>query len=474
MTKVLAIDLGASSGRAILGTFDGERIALEELHRFTNVSAMINGSLYWDIIGIFDNIKKGLHQCKLKGHEDIQAIAIDTWGVDYGFIDKRGKLMENMYHYRDSRTEPMIAEVESRISADEMYNRTGIQKMPFNTAYQIMDDVVNAPNKVAGAETMLFVPDLLNYFLTGVKKTEYTIASTSALCNPRTRTFDKDVLDALGIPERIVQQPTEPGTICGTLLPEIAHEVGLPQIPVICCASHDTASAVISVPMSEGETCAFISCGTWSILGVELDTPVINEKSLRHNFTNEGGAFGTTRFMKNIMGLWLVQECRNQWLREGQSVTFAELEQQARECTIDSYIDPDDLRFFSPCDMADRVKEYCAETGQRVPQGNGEVIKCVIQSIARRYKEVLDMLEDVTGKKFDSLRIVGGGIKDKLLCQCAADAIGIPVYAGPIEATATGNIAMQLYTLGKLKDLAEIRRVIANSSEIARYTPANV
>ncbi len=474
MTKVLAFDFGASSGRAVVGIYAGNRIALQEVHRFINQPVAVGDRLYWDILRLFHEIKEGLRACAAAGHGDISAIGIDTWGVDVAYLHKDGSLLSNVHHYRDDRTAHVPSYVDALLGEGKIYDYTGIQVMQINTVYQLVATKQQQPYIMDHAHSALFIPDFFNYLLTGERRTEYTIASTSALINPFERTFDVELMNKLGIDPAIMGKLQEPGTVCGTLLPAIAEDCGIAQVPVICTASHDTGSAVAAVPFGEGEQqhTAYISSGTWSLLGMELQSPVINEKAKKYNFTNEGGVFGTTRFLKNIMGLWIVQECRNHWIHEGHHITFAEMEMQAKASTYNGYIDPDADVFFSPGHMPLKIQEYCVSRGYPKPESIGDIVRCVYISLAKRYAEVITSLEDVADTNIDRIRIVGGGIKDKLLCQYTANATQRPVLTGPVEATAMGNIGMQLYALGCIGDLAELRRIIAASSEMGEYLPA--
>ncbi len=470
MRKVLAFDFGASSGRAIVGRFDGKTISLEEIHRFANEPVELNGRLYWDVLRLYHEIIQGLIKCKNAGHSDISGIAVDTWGVDYGLLDGAGRLLQNPVHYRDSRNEGLPAEVDAIIGEDVIYKRTGIQVMQINTIYQLLSSVKDGT--INSAATMLFMPDLLNYFLTGEKRMEYTIASTSAMLNPFERNIEFDLLEKLKIPTNIFAPFIQPGEVCGKLLPAVAEVTALEQVPVISVGSHDTASAVISTPFTQGENSVFISSGTWSLLGIESDTPIINDKAQSFNFTNEAGGFGKTRFLKNIMGLWLVQECRAQWKKEGQNFTFDDLEHAAAKAQdFVSFVDTNDEAFLSPGDMPRRIAKYCADTNQPEPSNKGEFIKCAMQSLAFKYREVIEDLETLLDKPIDSIHIVGGGIKDTLLCQYTANATGKTVHAGPIEATAIGNVAMQLYALGDVNSLAQIREIVRDSFPLTTYLP---
>ena len=470
--KFLAFDFGASSGRAMLATFDGEKITLEEKHRFSNDPVNINGDLHWDVLRLFHEIKQGILKCANSGDRDIDCIGIDTWGVDYGLLDKNGKLLGNPYHYRDTRTDGMYEEAFKLVPKEEIYENTGIAFNWFNTVFQLLSAKISDDVTLKNADKLLFMPDLFNYFLTGEKKCEYTIASTSQMFDSKTHTWSCDMLDKLGIPTNLFADMVYPGEKVGVLKAELAEELGVEQIPVVAVASHDTGSAVASVPVEDDEDFVYISSGTWSLMGVELDKPMVTEDALKYNFTNEGGVNKTIRFLKNIMGLWLIQESRRQWDREGTLLSFDELEKQAKEATpFASLIDPDYHKFQTPGNMPKRIREYCEETGQKVPETKGEIVRCIAESLAFKYRQVVEGMEDVTGKKYDVINIVGGGIKDKMICSFTANATGRKVSTGPVEATSIGNVIVQGMAMGAIKDLAEGRRIVKNSFPIEVYEP---
>lgn len=472
--KFLAFDFGASSGRAMLATFDGEKVVLEEKHRFSNDPVNINGSLHWDILRLFYEIKQGILKCANSGDRDIDCIGIDTWGVDYGLLDKNDKLLGNPYHYRDTRTDGMYEKAFELVSKEEMYKTTGIAFNWFNTVFQLLSAKLSDDVTLANAKTLLFVPDLLNYFLTGKKRMEYTIASTSQLIDPETHELAEDMLKKLGIPTDIFPEIIYPGETVGTIKPELAEELGIGEVPVIAVASHDTGSAVASVPVVNEKDFIYISSGTWSLMGVELEKPNLSDEALAHNFTNEGGVNKTIRFLKNIMGLWLIQESRRQWDREGELLSFDELERQANEATpFASLIDPDYPAFQTPGNMPKRIREYCEKTGQKVPQTKGEVIRCVAESLAFKYRATIEGMEAVNNAKYNTIHIVGGGIKDKMICRFTANATKRVVETGPIEATSLGNVLVQAMAAGAIKDISEGRQVIKNSFDITKYEPTD-
>lgn len=470
--KMLAIDLGASSGRGIIGSFDGDKLSINENHRFPNEPVNTNGNFSWDILRIFHEIKASISKCILSEDKDIKSIGIDTWGVDYGYIDKNGALMANPYHYRDMRTDNIQPYAFKTVPFEKIYGITGIQTMNFNTIYQLVADMRDRPYIVENAERLLFTPDLLNYFLTGEKLTEYTIASTGAVLDAKNRSISKELLTSFGIKESLFSKVVMPGNKVGKLTSELISELGSTNADVVNIAAHDTASAVIAVPARYGDDFVYISSGTWSLMGVESDEPVINELSLKYNFTNEGGAGGKIRFLKNIMGLWLEQESRRQWKREGKSYTFDELTGFALNSKpFACFIDPNNVLFSPAGDMPGRIREFCKLTGQYVPQTVGEIVRCIFESLALCYRQTIETIENITGKKYSSINIVGGGTKEATLCQWAADASNRVVYAGPVEATAIGNISMQAIAAGEIKNIWQARDLIRNSFDVKIYEP---
>ncbi|MGN1410275.1 MAG: rhamnulokinase family protein, partial [Eubacteriales bacterium] len=404
----------------------------------------------------------------------VEAMGIDTWGVDYGYLDKSGTMLSNPYHYRDTRTDDIQPYVFSKYaSKSEIYSITGIQSLNFNTIYQIAADLRDRPWVVENAESLLHMPDLLAYMLTGVKSSEYTIASTGMLLDAEKRDYAYSLIKKFGIPEQIFQPIVQPGSLCGKLIPSIEEETGNTGLSVMKIASHDTASAVLSVPAVKKDF-LYISSGTWSLMGTETDTPVRTELSEKYDFTNEGGVFGTIRLLKNIMGLWLEQESRRQWKREGKSYTFDELSELALASKpLQSIINPDDQIFSPAGNIPERIREYCRNTNQHVPENPGEIVRCIFESLALRYRWTAERLEEMTGKHYDVINIVGGGTKEEMLSRFAAEASGKTVYAGPVEATTLGNVAMQLISLGEISDMWEARRVIADSFEIKTYEPTS-
>lgn len=471
MIKVLGFDYGASGGRAMLGIFDGNKITLEEVHRFSNDPVNVNGTLYWDILRLFHELKTGIIQCRRKGHGDIASIAIDTWGVDFGLLDKDGRLLENPVHYRDKRTDGIIEESFKIVPREEMYKRTGIQFMQFNTIFQLFSIVKQRPELLERANKLLFTPDLLNYFLTGEQYSEYSIASTAQMLNIHTGDWDRELLAKLDIPDGFLAQIIDGGTIVGNLKKDICDELGIDSVPVIAVASHDTGSAVMSAP-AKTENFAFLSSGTWSLLGTELKKPIVDDKAAELDYSNEGGFNRTIRFLKNIMGLWIYQECRRHWNKEGRIMSFDELELGAQKAEpFRSFIDPDHDMFYHPGRMPEKVKDFCRMTNQPVPDGKPEIVRCIMESLAMKYKYVYEGLEEVTGRKIPDLHIVGGGCKNIMLSQFTANALGRTITTGPIEATATGNVIAQLIALGHIENMQEGREVVRKSFEIKQWYP---
>ena len=471
--KMLAIDLGASGGKGFIGEFDGKKLSFREKHRFSNDPVNIGGAFMWDVLRIFHEIKNSVRSCANSGDGDITTIGIDTWGVDFGLLDKTGMLIENPYHYRDKRVDDIFDEFYTKIPKDKLYAITGLQYLPFNTVFQLFSLAAKRPHVFGNAETLLMMPDLLNYFLTGIKKTEYTIASTSALLNAKKRTWEKEIFGLLGIPERLFTEIVPPGNILGGLSQNVKDDAGDIGAKVVNVASHDTGSAIAAVPAA-GDNFVYISSGTWSLMGTEAKEPIINEKTARYDFTNEGGVDRTIRFLKNVAGLWLEQESIRQWEREGEKVTFNELSEMAiKSPPFKSLINVDDADFIAPGNMPGRIRAFCKKTGQQIPEDKGAVVRCIFDSLALAYKRVLMRIDELQGAKTPFIHIVGGGTKESVLCQFTADACGVPVYAGPVEATAIGNIAVQMMAQGEISNLGEARKIIADSFEIVCYEPKN-
>ena len=469
MKRVLAFDFGASSGRAILGIFDGKKIELQEVHRFSNDPVKINGTVYWDVQRLFFEIKQGILKAKEAGGFD--SIGIDTWGVDFGLLRKDGTLVENPVHYRDARNDGMVERATKYMSKERMYDITGIQFMDFNTIFQLLSLKENRPYILEEADKLLFMPDLLNYMLSGVKSTEFSIATTSQMVDLKTNNWSDEILDTFGINKDLLIDIAPTGAVIGQLSDEICEELGVGKADIVSVAAHDTQSAITATPC-EYDDFAFISCGTWSLFGTEVKEPIINEASKKLNVTNEGGYDYTTAFLKNICGLWLIQESRRQWIREGKEYSYAELEKLALECEpFKCFIDPDAPEFAPMGNLPRRVKEYCEKTGQYVPQTVGEIIRCIYESLALKYRYTFDGIKECTGKDYDRIHVMGGGTKDKLLLQMTAQSCNVNVYGGPIEATALGNVAIQLMSSGDIKDIKQARKIIAEGENLKLYKP---
>jgi rhamnulokinase len=468
----LAVDLGASSGRLLLGRWDGERFQLEELHRFPNGPVHILGHLHWDALHIWSEILEGLARYASQFTDPLSGISVDAWGVDFGLLDRSGRLLGNPYHYRDSRTDGMVDVVFQKISRQQLYQRTGIQVLQLNTLYQIMSMVQGNDPQLEIAQTLLMMPDLFHYWMTGRKVGEYTVASTTQMLDCRKRGWATDLMAKLGIPASILPEIIFPGTQIGDLRVEILEESGLKlSIPVIATASHDTANAIASISDLD-EHSMYISSGTWNLTGVEIGEPILNEQALALNFANEGGVKNTIRFLKIIPGLWLLQECRRHWQQKGRSYQWQELlslGEQARPflCLVNTEA-PD---FNSPGDMPATIQAYCRRTRQPEPTSVGEVVRCCLESLALKTRKTLEDLELATGRHLDTIRIVGGGSQNRLQCQFSADACNRPVVAGPIEATALGNIVLQAIATGELANLHQGRQALAASVERHYYEP---
>ncbi|WP_438447575.1 rhamnulokinase [Gorillibacterium sp. sgz5001074] len=472
---VLAFDLGASSGRAMVGTLDrtapeGPVLRIEEVHRFPNEPVQAGGHLYWDILRLLHEMKTGFR--KASEGRDIESFGIDTWGVDYGLLGEDGELLGNPYHYRDGRTHDTVAKVHGIIGQDRLFTETGLQPLVFNTVMQLHAAAESGSVSLKHAKELLFIPDLLLYLLTGVKQSEYTIASTSQLLHAGKQEWHEELLSELGIPADILKPVVMPGTVVGALSDEVCAELKLPPIRAVAVPEHDTGAAVVSVPSTDGKPLAYLICGTWSLLGTELADPVLDPAALALGFSNEGGMGGTARTLKNIMGLWLIQECKREWDQSVTPRSFAELVKLAEEApAFRSFIDPDDLLFLPPGGMPDRIRRYCRETGQPVPETEGEITRCIYESLAMQYRLVLARLEALTGNTYGGLHMMGGGIQNKFLCRMTASAIGRPVWAGPVEASSLGNMAAQLIALGEVADMTEARGLIKRSYPLDIYEP---
>jgi rhamnulokinase len=483
-SNYLALDLGAESGRGLMGRFDGENLALEEVHRFANGPVQMLDSLYWDLPRLFEDVKIALR----KGAAQVRSldgIGVDTWGVDFGLVGRRETLLANPVHYRDARTNGMLEAAFARVPRERIYEITGLQFLPFNTVYQLLSLAESRSPLVEVAETLLLMPDLFGWLLTGRRAGERTNASTTQLLDARSGTWSDELCRELGLERAILPELIEPGSILGPLRASVAEELGLTApVTVIAPATHDTASAVAAVPAAPALTVmqatapgaapgwCYLSSGTWSLLGVEVPRPVINAETLKYNFTNEGGVGGTTRLLKNIMGLWLVQECRRTWARAGRDLSYEELTARAQAAVpLAALVDPDDTTFLAPGDMPARLAAFCTRTGQVPPRDEGAIVRCCLDSLALKYRWAIERLEAILGTPITTIHVVGGGTKNAVLCQLTADACCRPVHAGPVEATAVGNILMQAKGRGRLGSVADLRAVVARSFPVTVHEP---
>jgi rhamnulokinase len=463
----LAFDLGAESGRALLGHLNGGVLTLEEKHRFANPCGKINGHLHWNLLAQWEELKTGLKKAGAR----LDGIGVDTWGVDFGLVGRDGSILGNPYMYRDSRTDGMMDLAFKKVPREKVFEHTGIQFMQLNTLFQLFA-MAHAKSPILDvAQTLLFMPDLFNYLFTGQRKSEFSIATTSQMYDPRKKRWATEMLEQLGIPTKILPEIIPSATVIGPLSKDVADECEVAQVPVIAPGCHDTASAVAAVP-AQGEGWCYISSGTWSLMGVEIDEPIINDKSLKYNYTNEGGVGGKIRLLKNIMGLWLVQECRRQFAKDGYEHSYAELTQMAeRAAGFGAVIDPDHGPFLAPGDMPGKIERFCKQTKQPPPTTRGDFIRTCLDSLALTYRKTLEGLEDILGKKITTIHIVGGGSQNLLLNQMTADACGRTVVAGPVEGTAIGNILAQAMATGSVKSLADARQVVRASFDVKRYEP---
>lgn len=470
----LAFDLGAESGRAVLGKLDGDKLTLEEKHRFSNPNGRMNGHLHWNLLQQWEELKTGLKNTSgssASNKVELAGLGVDTWGVDFGLIGGGGEILGYPYHYRDTRTDGMLEETFKRVPRERVFDYTGIQFMQLNSLYQLMAMKKAKSQLLDITETLLFMPDLFNYLFTGVRKSEFSIATTSQMYDPRKKRWSTELLDALDLPTKLLPEIVPSGTVIGPISKRVQDECGVGGFPVIAPATHDTGSAVASVP-AQGEDWCYISSGTWSLMGVELNEPIINEKTLKYNYTNEGGVGGTIRFLKNIMGLWLVQECRRHFTREGYDHSYGELTQMAERAKgFGAVIDPDQAPFLTPGDMPGKIERFCIKTKQETPSTRGEYVRTCLDSLALTYRRTLEGLEDILGRKIKTIHIVGGGCQNLLLNQMTADACGRTVVAGPIEGTAIGNILVQAMATGQVKTLADARAIVRNSFNVKTYEP---
>lgn len=470
--RFVAFDLGAESGRAILGTLEGDRLTIEPRHRFANPTGRMRGHLHWNLLAQWEQMKAGLRAAT--GGAAVDGIGVDTWGVDFALVGPDGEILGNPFHYRDRRTDGMPEAVFERIPRPRVFEITGIQFMQLNTLFQVAALQRQSPQLLRHARTLLFMPDVFHYLLTGRAVSEYSIASTSQMLDARARGWSREILAALDLPADLMPQIVPSATVLGPLLDDVAAEAGCPRAPVILPGSHDTASAVAAVPAEAASWC-YISSGTWSLMGVELDQPLINERVQQYNYTNEGGVAGRIRLLKNISGLWPVQECRRAWEQAGREYGYAELTALAEAAPpLRSLLDLDHAPFLDPGDMPGKIERYCASTSQPAPGEPGQYVRACLESLALCYRRTLEGLEDVLGRRMEVIHVVGGGSQNDLLNQMTADACSRPVIAGPAEATAVGNVLAQAMAVGRLGSLQEMRRVVRSSFELRRFEPRDV
>ena len=469
----LAVDLGAESGRTIVGSLADGKLTLSETHRFPNGPVRLNDGLHWDVLRLWSEIKAGMGNSSSSFGNGIDSIGLDTWGVDFALLDKNDSLLSNPFHYRDARTDGMLEEAFERMPREQIFAKTGIQFMQLNTLYQLLAMAVQESPLLDVAKFFVTIPDLFNYWLSGEITNEFTNATTTQCFDPRKRDWAKPVLEAMKIPSHLFRPVTESGTMIGTLLPPVAEETGLGKARIVAPACHDTGSAVVAVPAQAGnQDFAWLSSGTWSIMGAEVQEPCVNEKALNYNFTNEGGVFGTWRLSKNIMGLWLIQECRRTWAGQGEDISYNEITRLASEANaFIAVINPDDDGFFHSGDMPGRIRAFCADTNQGVPQTKGQILRVALESLALKYRWVLERLEELIGRRLDPIHIIGGGTRNRLLNQFTADSTGRTVITGPVEATAIGNILMQAIGMKHVASLADAREIVRASFESEVYEP---
>lgn len=470
---VLAIDIGAESGRAILGRYENGKLVLKEIHRFLNKAVRLPDGLHWDLLYLLDEIKASIKMATEQYGDSLLSTGLDTWGVDHALLDHNDSLTFLPFHYRDNRTDNLLEEAYKVVSKDIIFEHTGLQFMSINTLYQLLSLVKTKSPALDSAETFLTIPDLLNFWLTGKKVCEFSIATTTQCYDPRKGDWAFELIKKLGIPTSIFPEIVPSGTILGPLLPFVQIETGATNLTVIAPACHDTGSAVLSVPAKE-KGAAFISSGTWSLIGMEVDTPLITEESHRLNFTNEGGFSGNFRFLKNITGLWLIQECRRYWKSKGEDLDYTEITSLAEEASpLVSFINTDEAEFIKPGNMPVKIQGFCKQSGQKVPETKGEIVRCALESLAMKYRDEFANLENISNHRIETLHIVGGGTKNRLLNQFTANSLNRKIITGPVEATAVGNILGQLIALGEIESVSAAREVVRNSFTLEEYLPKN-
>ncbi len=471
--RYIAVDLGAESGRVMMATLVSQKISLREMHRFVNGPIEKDGELYWDFDRIIHEIKLGIKKTIL-AEKEVQSIGVDTWGVDFGLIDSNGRLLENPYHYRDNRTNGIMEQAFKIMPKEKIYSNTGIQLMQLNSLFQLIAYKKSKPEVLKQASKLLFMPNLIMYMLTGDISAEYTIASTSQIMDMRTGRWSDEIIKNFNLPECVLPPIIQPGSKLGILNKALADEIGCDRIPVIAVGCHDTASAVAAVPAEDGKSWAYLSSGTWSLLGAEIPKPVINEKSFEFSFTNEGGVNNTIRFLKNIMGLWLIQQCRRQWVQERYELDYSQIIDMAADAEpFSAHLDVELPDFFSMGNMPDKVNNFLKSTGQASIEDKGRLARIILEGLAVKYSEVLDKLQYLIGRRIEVLHIVGGGCQNEILNQFTSDATGKKVVAGPVEATVLGNILVQAMATGEINSISQGRKIVSQSFQFKEYFPEN-
>ncbi|MFF2446632.1 rhamnulokinase family protein [Neobacillus sp. NPDC058068] len=473
MKNVWAFDLGASNGRLMVSGFDGRSLHLEEIHRFPNYPVQLTGHYYWDILRIYQEMKNGMVKSIHKGYKTIESLSIDTWGVDFGLLSATGELLGNPYSYRDPQTTDSLTELLKITSKEELFMLTGIEPAAINTICQLLAIQERNPDLLEKAASLLLTPNLISYLFSGVKANEYTISTTTSLYNYKQRNWDFSLMEKVNLPTKLMANIVETGTVLGLTLDSLNREVGISPVKVVAGAGHDTACALAALPIKT-DNAAFMSCGTWILMGVQVCEPVVTEKALEWGFTNEGTADGEYRLLKNTMGLWLMQECRSAWLKAGKHITYEEEGQLIQHTKpFQRFIDPDDSDFFNPVNMPKQIRDYCIKTGQLPPETNGDFLRCILESLSLKYRWVIERLEELTGNPIKVIHMGGGGIQNPFLCQFTANATNRTVVAGPIEASAIGNSLSQWIALGEIKNLKEGREIVERSFPLKTYEPQN-
>ncbi|WP_407270899.1 rhamnulokinase family protein [Radiobacillus sp. PE A8.2] len=473
MKKVWAFDLGASNGRLILSSFDGKRLHFEEQHRFFNSPVHVTNHYYWDILKIFEEMKVGMKKSLKNGNKNVESMGIDTWGVDFGLLSKNGELLSNPYSYRDPQHAVGMTEALKTTAKDDLFYRTGNETAPINTLFQLYGIQKNNPSLLENAETLLMTPNLISYLFSGEKRNEFTISSTTQMLDKDSKDWDTALVKQFGIPAHIFAPVTMPMTSIGHTLPEINLELLMDPVKVINIAGHDTASALAALPIKDNNS-VFMSCGTWVLMGVQVEKPVVTQEAYEWGFTNEGTIDGQYRLLKNNMGLWLLQQCRIIWEKEGIATNYIEEDQLGANATsFQSFINPDDPSFFNPTNMVEAIQAFCRNSGQKVPETRAEILTCILESLALKYRWVVERLEKLTGKQLNKIHMGGGGIQNQRLCHFTANATDREVIAGPIEASSIGNSIAQWISLGELNNLSEAREIVDNSFDVAVYEPKN-